>query len=269
MTVMSSRGCLSMKLRTETGIYLMTNLSRTRILASLMVPLCWRTAKSLSLVTAMARLSLPRVVLGWQVRGGGSSGGEGSVAEDGEDSGSAERAGDRPAKKPKEGTAAWYRFMRDEPILDGFYCEWSLLQVCFWLARMKSQFGISDVVIDVFCSFIHFILLPPGNIFPPSYYIIRAVLGVPSDSACTSHLCDRCWTVFPHLDPSLWFHHRHDTCGCVRRRFKIGVGGRISPNRCVFYFDEEETITELITKPGVLEDIIDTRDESWDQPWTF
>jgi len=73
-------------------------------------------------------------------------------------------------KPPKRGTGAWWHWKRhakihgarDDDDEDG----WSILQVCFWLARFKTEYRVSDTALNVVCQFIHFLILPYGNLFP-------------------------------------------------------------------------------------------------------
>lgn len=199
---------------------------------------------------------------------------EPSEAEDMPDGGSesgsdawADADPDPQPGQPKEGTGAWYRWKRHSPITEDH--EWTVLQVSFWIAHMKSEFRITDTAIDEICKFIHYLLLTSGNIFPPSYHLVKAVLAVPAGVSCVRHVCDSCWQLFPELQPADYLAHRADTCTCGRHRFHVGAGGKPRPNRSVYYFDEESIIKDLISKPGVLEEIIDTREEAWDQPWTL
>ena len=65
----------------------------------------------------------------------------------------------------------------------------SVLQTCFWIAQMKYDFRISDAAIDAFCCLIHYLLLPAGNLFPPSYHVVKAFLGVSDGLQCVCHVC--------------------------------------------------------------------------------
>lgn len=135
---------------------------------------------------------------------------------------------------------------------------------------MKSVCRLTDTAVDMICSFIHYLLLGPGNLFPPSYHLVKAVLDVPSSISFIEHVCDSCWMLYPQLQPEQYQAHRAECCvHCDNPRFEVGVGGKPMAKRSVYYFDEEQTLIDLLAKPGVLDDILETRGEAWDQPWTY
>lgn len=170
--------------------------------------------------------------------------------------------------RPKKGTGRWYRRLRMDSVVQGN--PFSVLQTCFWIAQMKYDFRISDAAIDAFCSLIHYLLLPAGNLFPPSYHLVKAVLGVPDGIQCVRHVCQQCWRLFPDMQPEQYQHHSGDKCAhCSADRFNIGVGGVPTPVRCAYYFGNEDSVLDLVSKPGVIESILDYRIEAWKQPWTF
>lgn len=131
-----------------------------------------------------------------------------------------------------------------------------------WIAQLKSLFRIQDVVVDTWCRFIHYLLLPDGNLFPPSFHLVKAVLDVPDVSSVTRHVCPQCWELFPELDPSDHQHHLEDTCGtpgCTQPRFDVDLTGKGVPVRSVFYFGEEASLKDLLLQPGLLMSIQEAR----------
>ena len=152
-----------------------------------------------------------------------------------------------------KGTAAWWRQRRMDPVSDT--CRLTVLTVSMWIASLKSMFRMSDVVVDMWCRFVHYLLLPDGNMFPPSFHLVKAVLAVPDVSSVTRHVCPQCWTLFPGIKPCDHTHHLDDVCntpGCTQKRFEVDLAGKGAPCRSVFYFGEAASLKDLILQPGVL-----------------
>ena len=193
---------------------------------------------------------------------------DGWTSDDGAtDSGSVDGAPDA-LPRPKKGTGRWYHWCRMQPVAAGN--PFSLLQACFWLAQMKYDFRVSDAALNMFCSLVHYLLLPAGNLFPPSYHLVKAVLGVPDGIHCVRHVCQTCWRLFPELQPEQFQDHCADRCEhCGGARFTVGMGGVPTPKRCAYFFGDSSSFIDLVSKPGTLEAILDYRQECWEQPWTF
>ena len=152
-----------------------------------------------------------------------------------------------------KGTAAWWRENRMAMVSDT--CQLTVLTVAMWIASLKSQFRMSDVVVDMWCRFVHYLLLPDGNMFPPSFHLVKAVLAVPDVSSVTRHVCPQCWTLFPSLKPCDHTHHLDDVCitpAYTQKRFEVDLAGKGVPCRSVFYFGEAASLKDLVLQPGVL-----------------
>lgn len=174
--------------------------------------------------------------------------------------------GDNP-KPPKKRTGAWYHYHQFTSITPDHGVR--VIDVCFWLARWKSQNRVSDKAMDEMCQMIHYLLLPAHNMVPPSYHLIRCALGVPPAEDCVRHVCDKCWTLFPPLSADLFKDHQDEVCGtpgCDHPRFRIGAAGQVAPNRRVWYFGEEETLADLLSKDGVLDAMMAYRKDTWHDP---
>ena len=170
----------------------------------------------------------------------------------------------------KRGTARWYRQKRYHFITEGSTV--TVLKAAYWVALMKSQLRVTDIVIDTVCAMIHYLLLPAGNMFPPSYHLVRSVLGVPHSSTVTRHVCDKCWSLFPDLDPLEWAAHANEVCetpGCNNDRFEVPTSGPPKAKRNVYYFGDRASIVDLICKPGVYDAITSNREKSFDEEGTF
>lgn len=173
-------------------------------------------------------------------------------------------------KVPKEKTAEWYRFHHHTPITPSH--DKTVLDVCFWLARLKHEFRVSDAAIDAICGMIHFLILPRDNMVPPSYHLVRGALGVPDSKQYVQHVCDQCWMLFPRLTPDQYRHNRGQRCanrGCGNRRFHKTFGKKGIAKRCVYMFGDMETFVDLISKPGMLQEILRQRKEDFDDPGSF
>ena len=176
-----------------------------------------------------------------------------------------------PAKKhAPRGTGQWYFDNRDLLVWPGTTA--TVLDVCLWLAGIKSDFRLPDAAVDAICLMIHWLLLPKDNNFPPSYHLIRAALGVPATVTCVRHVCDSCWKLFPAIQPDQHGAHKDEKCntqGCDRPRFMLETSGKPVPRRSAYFFGEEETFLDLVSKPGMLDAVLEHRKESLNQPESF
>lgn len=174
--------------------------------------------------------------------------------------------GEEP-KPPKKYTGAWYRYHQFSPITPEHDAR--VVDICFWLARWKSENRVTNTAMTQICELIHFILLPDDNLVPPSHHLIKCALGVPAAAASVRHVCDMCWTLFPPLRPELFKDHREQVCGtrgCQQPRFRKGTSGQIIPRRRVWYFGDEETLADLLSKDGILEAMLSHRKATWTDP---
>lgn len=147
----------------------------------------------------------------------------------------------------KRGTGAWLRSCRAQPIHPG--SPVTVLQAAYWLGTMKNENRVTDEVIDRLCGMIHKLLLPPGNLFPPSYHMVKAVLEVESSTACAKHICDKCWSVFPHLEHADYSACSDAECtrpGCCNKRFTVSDSGVVVPKRTMYQFDVRDTVLDLL-----------------------
>ena len=244
-----------------------------------------------------------------------------------------------PRKKlpgePRRGSGAWYRFHRECVIHPG--SDVTVMQACYFVATLKSQHKVTDVVIDQICTLIHHVLLPKGNLFPPSLHLLRAVAGAPDAATLARHVCDSCWEVFPPMPPGVDFGAgqraapdpaaapgpappnapqvplpapagadvpaapgdpapqllpgnppppqqpevppgpdaaagggdlRH-CVSCGNARFQPTRSPVPRPRRQAYYFGEQETVEDLVTRPGMIQRILKDRKDLWDDPASF
>lgn len=179
----------------------------------------------------------------------------------------------------KAGTGRWFLANRAKPIAPDHPV--TIIEACHWLATLKSSSRMTDEAVDKTCQMIHKFLLPDGNLFPPSYHIVKATLGVDSSAACTDHICDKCWTVFPRLSPADFAAHADDVCkavglpGCLtgpcgNPRFTKSETGVIAPTRSFYQFDIAETVHDLLEVAfGNLPEVLAQRRADFNNPATF
>lgn len=172
--------------------------------------------------------------------------------------------------KLRRGTAAWYHRMREEPIYPGN--AFTVLTVCYWISCMKTMFRVPNTVIDLWCKFVHILLLPQGNMFPPSFYLVKAVLGVPELKSVERHVCPLCWTLYPDVGPDKLDGHANDKCttpGCSGVRCIHDLTGKPIPTRKAYYFGESKTVRSLLREPGFLDQLKDAQKRARADPASF
>ena len=205
--------------------------------------------------------------------GGDGSSSDGTVEEWGTDdnfcSGLCWEAPQPPGHAPVKRTGAWYHYHRQCPILPGH--QTTVMQACFSMCMLKDQHRVPDVVVDKLCGYIHHVLLSHGNMFPPSFHLMKAVAGVPPASSTEADVCDICWKVFPPANSGEHSPAVDSTCRrCGAARYKDAPhGGTLVPRRRLFNFGVQETLVDLLTRPGMVHAILDSRRDAWTRPESF
>lgn len=137
---------------------------------------------------------------------------------------------------------------------------------------MKTAFRVTDVAIDLWCRLVHFILLPHGNLFPPSFHLMKAVLAVPDARSVTRHVCTSCWKLYPDTRRPASVPDAHERCqtpGCPGVRYTPDLAGRLIPDRSVYYFGASQTVGELIRQPGILKQLKAERENALEDKTSF
>lgn len=185
----------------------------------------------------------------------------------------------RPRRAPKAGTGEWFRVHRADPILPDH--DVTIVEACHWLATLKSASRMTDDAVDKVCLMVSKFLLPSGNLFPTSYHMVKATLGVENSKACTDHICDNCWSVFPRLPAAEFPAHADDVCqasglpGCIggvcgNPRFDRSETGAVTPKRSIYQFDVAETVRDLLEVTlDNWDQVKAQRDVDFGQPATF
>lgn len=109
-----------------------------------------------------------------------------------------------------------------------------------------------DNITNERCRIIHQFLLPDGNFYPRSMYLLEKAVGCQHVHEVMLHFCEHCYSAFPdNLPKSEWKRHAHDTCtdceeeGVHSLRF-TEQGGAFVPAKWCFYFGVQDTLRELL-----------------------
>ena len=127
----------------------------------------------------------------------------------------------------KPGTAAWYRERLHEPVYDG--ANLTLIECCYLWLSMKLEGNVRDGQFDREARVMHDIMLPQPNIFPPSFYLFRQIIGCESVQDFECHCCPNECQSWAPLPQQQWAEHEQDVCStCGSGRFKhVGIGSSI------------------------------------------
>jgi hypothetical protein len=94
---------------------------------------------------------------------------------------------------------------------------------------VKIDYNMGDTSFDCVCKLLHETLLPPGNLFPPSTYLMQKIADVESIEDVEYHTCDCLDYIYPKIDRKDWLAHSRDKCEkCGLSRFLLKkVGGNV------------------------------------------
>lgn len=157
------------------------------------------------------------------------------VDDDGAGVSGERQASDMPNRK----TAQWYIDRKDSMLYPG--CDLTVEGQCYALLRAKMEHHLTDKYVDDLCKYTHHVLLPPGNLHPPSLYLLKKVCKVPETASFEKHVCVNDCCRFDDIPPEQYAEHVDDVCPeCKEPRFelKAGRGARNAPvyvSRKVFW----------------------------------
>jgi hypothetical protein len=124
----------------------------------------------------------------------------------------------------------------------------SVIEACYVLGMEKSQGYVSDKVVDRLCRLLSEVLLPEGNLHPPSLYLLKKCLKVPPATDFEQHVCVGDCCRFTHLAKHQYPAHRDETCEvCGERRFDVvhlTSGVSIKPRKVFWDLGLARTIKE-------------------------
>eukprot|EP00892_Ulva_mutabilis_P005034 jgi/Ulvmu1/2902/UM146_0045.1 len=78
---------------------------------------------------------------------------------------------EEPGEPPRSDTGAYLHYSLAKVIHEDH--DVTLREVAVWLARLASDHRLPNAAMDSLCQMIHFLLLPPGNLFPRSYHMLK------------------------------------------------------------------------------------------------
>lgn len=124
----------------------------------------------------------------------------------------------------------------------------TVIQACYVLGMEKSLGHVSDKVVDRMCRYISEVLLPEGNLHPPSIYLLKKCLKVAPATDFEQHVCVNDCCKFPRLATRQYPAHVDETCGtCGERRFdvvQLTSGVSIKPRKVFWDLGLARTIKE-------------------------
>lgn len=93
-------------------------------------------------------------------------------------------------------------------------------QACHLFLSMKRAHCQRDTHFDISVRLLANVLLPVGNILPPSLHLMEAVVGVKPPASCAHHVCRNDCYSWEHLPHTQWQAHQDDQCPiCMEDRF--------------------------------------------------
>lgn len=90
-------------------------------------------------------------------------------------------------KQSRVGSAAWYRQHQHDPIYPG--AAITVLQAAFLILTMKLDLQLRSTAVDKICRRDKEVLLPRGNLYPPSLHTARQLVGCKSLRVYEHHAC--------------------------------------------------------------------------------
>ena len=111
----------------------------------------------------------------------------------------------------RPGTAAYYKERLNQQIYEN--AKLTVIQAVFLFFLLKQQMRISDTAFNMICRTIHAVLLPAGNLFPPSLYLMKQISGVEDLDTYEFHVCPDCELhIYPQAVRKDWKHHKDEHC---------------------------------------------------------
>jgi hypothetical protein len=146
----------------------------------------------------------------------------------------------------KQRDAKFYLANLHTPLYPG--CQLTVIGACYVLANEKIDGRMSNKSVDRMCRYIADIILPKGNLHPPSLYLLKKCLKVEEADKFEMHVCTNDCYRFPKLKKSQYHDHRDDKCPkCQQPRFKVvelTSGTTIKPNKVFWDLGLARTLRE-------------------------
>lgn len=136
-----------------------------------------------------------------------------------------------------------------EPIYVG--ARMTVLQATFLAMHEKREGRVRDGVFDRQCRVMKEVILPKGNLYPGSLYLMRKVLGCQEADDVSIHMCVNGCQSWEHVPRRLWKHHADDTCpSCGSARFLRNQSGILRPQKEFFYFGLQRAVQHQFCNPS-------------------
>jgi hypothetical protein len=133
----------------------------------------------------------------------------------------------------KRRTAQWYIDRKGQPLFPG--CKLTLFQTCFALLHAKLDHRLTDQYVEEHCQYQSTVVLPDGNLHPPTLHLLKKICGVEDLKKCEKHVCVNDCVRFKDLPQSQW--DKDEKCPvCKELRFMPGkTHGKLLIPKKVFY----------------------------------
>lgn len=127
-------------------------------------------------------------------------------------------------------------------------------ELALFLQRFQDEANVPQKLFDVLLRVLREKVLPDGNNFPSSKYMLDTILDAENGWDYSVHYCS--CGCFEKLRRSEWKDHCEDKCAkCREKRFDVDWSNdkerivRIEPHKFFFYFGEENyTLGEIINR---------------------
>lgn len=147
----------------------------------------------------------------------------------------------------------------------------TVLEYTYAVLTEKAHSKLTDTSIDRWLRLHASVVLPAGNLCPPSLYIARQLVGCKLAAELERHVCVKDHYLFPNLPRSEYRQHLHECCPLCQvsmhnslpavvstsqqrvrvhqePRFKLTKAGTIVPVKTFWYLGVKNAITELFSQ---------------------
>ena len=138
----------------------------------------------------------------------------------------------------------------------------TVYQAAFLLLSEKRKGKMRDGVFDRLCRLLHDVVLPKGNLFPRSYFLMKRAVNAMLLEKVTYHVCMSDYHIFSWVPERDWKEHADDQCHVFRKaRFIRDKNGGLKPAKVFYYFGLVSCIRSLFENPTFVKLRATKRDE--------
>ena len=157
----------------------------------------------------------------------GGTSGEEDCTDDDDDFLSVDGDEEDIAAPARAGAYRWYMQHLYKPLYPGAIV--TAIQACFVFMCLFNDANMGSNVIDKLLRLI-WRILPRGNFLPPSFYMMKRILGIDSYVDYEYHACPCHKHRYEKISRADWAAHHGDACPkCGKTRFMRDKGGRMIP----------------------------------------